>query len=188
MSETINGCKLPRDLENPFDDSLMVLVEPVLLPLYRMGITPNMVTYASILAASAAIYLCFTGHPVLASLLWLLNYIFDIVDGFMARRFHMETRLGSILDHGSDVMAFVGLMAFVISRIKSQPKWPLSIEIILLIGVWYHLSCQEKDTPHIAFDGIDGNACYDRNHLKYTRWIGTGTLTLWHVFLINFYS
>lgn len=187
---TLYGCKLPRALENPLDDLLMVAVEPLLQPLHRAGVTPNMVTVGSMLSAVMSVFLCFKGKAALAAFLWLLNYTCDIVDGFLARRYEMETEFGGMLDHVSDVAAFGGLMSFVLWRCAhaSLPVWPLWVEGGLLAGAWLHLHCQEKDTPHMAFDGIDGSACLNKSHLRYTRFFGTGTLTAWHLFLICFYS
>lgn len=188
--DTITGCKLPRHLENPVDDLLMVAVEPFLEPLHRVGVTPNMLTLMSMICAAASVFCCFGGHPGPAMVLWLSNYVFDVADGFMARRYRMETVFGSALDHISDVLSFCGLMAFVLCRSASRPghNWPLGIEIVLLLGAWLHMQCQEKDTPHLAVEGIDGKACLDKDHLKFTRFVGTGTLTLWHLFLIHHYS
>lgn len=188
MSETIPGCKLPRHLENPLDDLLMLAIQPLLAPLRRAGVTPNAITGVSMAAAGASIYLCFKGHPTAAALLWVLGYAADVADGFLARRFGLETELGGRLDHLSDVLAFAGLMAFVASRLGGRPWWPLAVEAGLLLGAWWHLHCQEKGSRFLAFDGVDGSACADKSHLMASRWVGTGTLTVWHVFLICFYS
>lgn len=185
---TIHGCKLPRHLENPVDDLLMVLIDPLLAPLRQRGITPNDITVVSIVAAAASLYCCFRSHPFTAAVFWSLSYAADVADGMMARRYNMETELGGRLDHVSDVAAFCGLMAFAWSRLPSRPWWPLGVEAVLLAGAWYHLQCQEKGTPHLAFDGIDGRRCADKRHLAISRWLGTGTLTLWHLFLIFFYG
>lgn len=188
MADQFPGCKLPRHLENPLDDMLMAATQPLMAPLRRAGVTPNGVTLASIAAAAASVYMCFKGHPVAAASLWFLSYVADVVDGMLARRYNMETELGGWLDHGSDVIAFLALMAFAVSRLGHRPWWPLGVEAGLLAGAWWHLQCQEKDTTHLAFDGIDGSGCADKAHLVYSKWFGTGTLTVWHLFLIFFYS
>ena len=189
MSGHIRGCKLPRHLENPVDDWIMGAVEPALAPLHARGITPNAVTVASMAAAAASVYFCFRGEPLTAASLWVLNYVCDVIDGFMARRYRMETTLGGCLDHVSDVAAFCALMVFVWTRLAvGRPAWPLAVEGALLLGSLYHLQCQEKETSHMPFDGIDGRLCLSKQHLQWTRWVGTGTLTVWHVFLIFFYA
>ena len=188
MSDTIYGCKLPRQLENPFDDLLMVAIEPLLAPLRDLGVTPNAISWASIASAVASIGLAFHGFPVSAACLWLFNYVCDVADGFMARRYRMETEFGGQLDHYGDVLAFCGLMAFVASRLSFRPWWPLGVEAFLVAATLYHLSCQEVGSKHQSFDGIDGSSCLDKHHLRWTRWFGVGTLTLWHIFLIMFYS
>lgn len=189
MGTQIPGCKLPRHLENPLDDMLMAALHPLMAPMRRAGVTPNGVTLASAAAACASVYLCFQGHhPLAAGSLWFLSYVADVADGMLARQFRMETELGGRLDHGSDVLAFLALTAFVATRLGERPWWPLTVEAGLLAGAWWHLQCQEKDTAHLAFGGIDGTGCADKAHLSVSRWFGTGTLTLWHLFLIGFYS
>lgn len=186
----IQGCKLPRHLENPIDDLLMVLVEPLLGPLVAAGVTPNMVTWASAAAAAGSIAACFKGRAGLAAGLWVAGYALDIVDGFMARRYNMVTPYGDRLDHATDVLGYAGLIAFVAWRLfRQNPKifWPLAVELLLVTGSLYHLQCQEKDTKELPISGVPGCACYDKKHLRFTRWAGMGTLMAWHVFLIWFY-
>lgn len=182
---------MPRHLENPFDDFLMMLIDPFLKPLRNAGVTPNMITHCSIATAALSLLCCLHGRAVWAAILWLTNYVADVADGMMARRYKMESAFGSFLDHFSDVAAFLGLMAFVIWRLIQNPllpKWPLIIECMLLCCAWYHLQCQEKDSRHYPFDGVDGSRCKDKRYLKYTRWLGVGTLTMWHVCLILTYT
>ncbi len=187
----LQGCKLPRALENPIDDLLMVLVEPTLQPLHSAGVTPNMVTLASAAAAAASVYFCFQGRVWPAAGLWVAGYILDVMDGFMARRFDMESRLGDALDHCTDLLGYGGLIAFVLhSLVTMHPRiyWPLAVELILCAAALYQMNCQEKETSYIAIKGIGGCACKDKAHLKYSRWGGMGTLMAWHVFLIYFYT
>lgn len=187
----MEGCKLPPHHENPVDHLILRLIEPTLRPLVDRGITPNMVTYASAFAAAVSVWACFHRDPHLASIAWVAGYALDCMDGFMARRFHMESEYGDTIDHLTDVLAFIGLMAFVGLRAFSlhpRGNWPLAVELVLLATSYYHMQCQEKDTKHIAIKGIGGCRCFDKEHLRYTRWVGTGTLMLWHVFLIYYYT
>ena len=188
---TLEGCKLPRALENPIDDVLMVATEPLLGPLRDAGVTPNMITAASAAASFASVWCCFKGRPVTAAALWVLGYVFDIMDGFMARRYKLESRLGCLMDHATDLLAYAGLMAFVGWRICTMPNrilWPLWVEVVLAAGAWYHLQCQERGTAHMPIQGLDGCGCRDKAHLRWTRFLGTGTLAAWHVLLIVLFA
>lgn len=189
--DQLQGCKLPRHLENPIDDSLMVAIEPLLQPLRDAGVTPNMVTLASAAASAASLYFCFERRPLWAVGYWFLAYLFDVMDGFMARRFGMETALGDRLDHISDLLAYGGLLLFVCWRVRTDPRplyWPLAVEAILTCLAMYHMQCQEKDSHFIPIRGLRGNACRDKEHLRYTRWVGVGTLTAWHLVFIWCYA
>lgn len=189
--ETIPGCKLPRHHENPLDWLIFRAVEPLLAPMRAAGITPNAVTLASAAAAAISLCACFWGRPNLAVGAWVANYLLDCVDGFMARRFNMESAWGDAADHLTDALSFLGLMAFIGLRAGQIPisaNWPLLIECILLAASFYHMQCQEKDTVHLSIRGIDGCRCFDKDHLRVTRWFGTGTLLMWHVALIYYYT
>ncbi len=187
---TRDGCKLPRHLENPLDDLIMAAVEPALRPLRDAGVTPNAVTLASAAATAGSVYCCFRGKTGPAMALWAAGYVLDCVDGFMARRFGMETVLGDALDHGTDLLGYAGLAAFVLSRLyRASPRvvWPVAVELLLCAAALYHMNCQEKGTEHLAVKGVGGCACMSKNHLRWSRWGGLGTLMAWHVFLIYFY-
>lgn len=188
---TVPGCKLPRHHENPLDYMILQLIEPTLQPMRNKGITPNTITVLSAVFAVMSICCCFHDKAHWAASAWIVQYVLDCADGFMARRFKMESQLGDCLDHASDMLAFGGLVAFVGSRASAfslKQNWPLAIELVLLACSWYHMSCQEKDTKHLAITGLSGCKCFDKEHLRYTRWVGTGTLMVWHVFLIYYYS
>ena len=85
-------------------------------------VIPNLITSIRILGA---IFIIFT-EPF--SLSFYLVYgicgVTDVLDGFIARKFHLESRIGSILDSVSDIV-FLGVMGF-----KIFPK------LIELLDLW----------------------------------------------------
>lgn len=70
----------------------------------RLGLTPNMVTFASLLLVGAAFY-WFAAGQFAAGLLaaWLMTFL-DTVDGKLARVTVTHTRLGNVFDHGIDLV------------------------------------------------------------------------------------
>lgn len=70
----------------------------------RVGITPNMVTLTGIVLVFLAAWLFYTGQ-LAAGLVaaWLMTF-FDTVDGKLARVTVTSSRIGDILDHGTDVI------------------------------------------------------------------------------------
>lgn len=175
-------------LENPVDAAILMGIQPTLQPLRAAGVTPNMITWASAAAAVASLVCCFAGRPHLAAAAWVAGYVLDCADGFMARRYNMETEWGDRLDHATDVLGYGGLVAFVLNRIwKGARVWPLYVEAVLVAGALYHMQCQEKGSTNIPIKGISGCACMDKSHLRYSRWLGLGTLLVWHIVLIYYY-
>ena len=68
------------------------------------GITPNQVTFASLLLVLAAMWLFWTGRygPGLVAA-WVMTFL-DTVDGKLARVTLQSTRFGDVFDHGIDLI------------------------------------------------------------------------------------
>lgn len=65
----------------------------------------NFITIFRIFLVFIAVYLIFTGTPaayVWALILTIVAFILDGVDGYVARKFHEESKLGAVLDIMSD--------------------------------------------------------------------------------------
>lgn len=83
---------------------------------------PNIITSIRIIGAITIIFI----EPF--SLAFFLVYgicgVTDVLDGFIARHFHLESKIGSILDSVSDLI-FLGVMGFKIlpTLIKLLPVW-----------------------------------------------------------------
>jgi CDP-diacylglycerol--glycerol-3-phosphate 3-phosphatidyltransferase len=69
---------------------------------HHLGITPNLLTAASLAAALLAGWLVAHNQLGWAGLALALSGIFDSLDGELARQFQMETRLGPFLDSAAD--------------------------------------------------------------------------------------
>ena len=65
---------------------------------------PNVVTILGILLAAAASYGFATGQWAASlTMAWLMTFL-DTVDGKLARVTHTSSRLGNLLDHGTDII------------------------------------------------------------------------------------
>ena len=77
---------------------------------------PNALSFYRILIFPVLILTIFKDYERLFSILLIINLITDILDGFIARRFNMQTELGarldSIADTGTFIAAFWGVFAF----------------------------------------------------------------------------
>jgi phosphatidylglycerophosphate synthase len=89
-----------------------------------VGLTPNHVTMLSILCSIIALVHLWHARLVPFVLAAAAAYWFDDLDGAMARRYAMGTKLGEYLDHLSDLAFFVGIIVVLVVRygaLRSRP-------------------------------------------------------------------
>lgn len=79
------------------------------LPTFReWNHTPNMLTTYSFATGVLAVGALMANHVAVFALLFLVSYVFDCMDGQMARRYHMTSRFGDLYDHVTDIVVVVG--------------------------------------------------------------------------------
>jgi len=135
----------------------------------------NIITFARIIGA---ICLLFTGVSAdLKSPFWiiyLLCGITDMIDGFLARKLHADTKLGAMLDSIAD-LCFVGCCAWMLLPILILDNWMwIWIAIIALIKIINQISAlvvhgkfmfphtiANKVTGVLLFLSISIYACFD---------------------------
>ena len=72
---------------------------------------PNLITLARILLVPVVVWAIASGQMSLAVLLFFIAAISDAVDGFLAKRFGMQTELGAYLDPAADKVMIVSIYA-----------------------------------------------------------------------------
>ncbi|MGJ1418587.1 CDP-alcohol phosphatidyltransferase family protein [Sphingobacterium spiritivorum] len=96
---------------------------------------PNALSIYRILALPFIIYAIRVGDKPLFITLLSINLITDILDGLIARVFHLQTELGarldSLADIGTYIMAFAGMIVLERSFVMEH-----RIAFSLLIGMW----------------------------------------------------
>ena len=95
---------------------------------------PNIITSIRIIGAISILF--FEPFSLVFFIVYGVTGVTDVLDGFVARKFHLESRLGAILDSVSDII-FLGVMAFKImpTLIDVLPLW---CWIIIIIPVFFH--------------------------------------------------
>lgn len=93
---------------------------------------PNCITYCGLLFALFGIYLLVRNQIVLAIIFLTLTDVFDMVDGYVARRFNMKSPLGADLDSLVDMVAFV-IPPFIIALVFNND--------LLIISSVFLVSC-----------------------------------------------
>lgn len=100
---------------------------------------PNMLTILRIILVPVYLFVFFSdmnNHLLLAGLIYILAGITDVLDGHIARKYNLQTKLGTVLDPFADkLMTFAILISFTSSNLI--PGWiliALGIKEIILIG------------------------------------------------------
>jgi cardiolipin synthase len=89
---------------------------------------PNLITLGRIILVPVVVWAIISGEMVLAFSLFLVAGISDAVDGFLAKRFHMESELGAYLDPLADKALIVSIyVALGIAR-----ALPISLVILVV--------------------------------------------------------
>jgi cardiolipin synthase (CMP-forming) len=97
---------------------------------------PNLITLGRILLVPIVVWAIASGAMWLAFVLFLAAGISDGIDGFLAKRFHMTTMLGSYLDPLADKALIVSI--YVTLGINGEiPRWLVILVVsrdIMIIG------------------------------------------------------
>ncbi len=86
-----------------------------------MGL-PNLITLGRVILVPIIIWLMVSGNQQMAFLMFVVAGLSDAADGFIAKRYHLESELGAYLDPLADKMLLVSI--FVTLGIGGQiPSW-----------------------------------------------------------------
>ena len=96
---------------------------------------PNILSFYRLVAFPFILYCALYNLEKIFVILLITNLITDILDGFIARRFNMQTefgaRLDSIADIGTYILAFVGVFTF-----KLEDFTPHLISFFIFLGLF----------------------------------------------------
>jgi phosphatidylglycerophosphate synthase len=111
---------------------LLWLIAPAERLLVRRGVSPNVLTFSSLLLSAGAAVLVGLGRFGMGGWLYLFTGIFDIFDGRVARATQRVTRAGafydSVVDRWAEALIFCGLAYYY------RDSWVLLLVLAALIG------------------------------------------------------
>jgi cardiolipin synthase (CMP-forming) len=94
---------------------------------------PNLITIYRLLAFPIILYFAITGKESLFAIFLVINLLTDALDGFIARRYMMETEIGAKLDSFADnltyLLVFIGIYIF-----KLQEILPYIVSFLIFIA------------------------------------------------------
>jgi len=108
------------------------LIEQMLKPLVQSSVSPNAISFVSLIASLAAGIMYAAGLFFSAGMILLLSGFLDTLDGTMARLKGQSTRFGALLDSTfdryADFIVFTGLLIYY------RHHWMLFIIILAILG------------------------------------------------------
>ena len=115
------GRKLPDNDENPIDSIIYKFIVVPLSPfLHNVGFTPNVLTFISAMLQFYSIYCLQNDDYHLFGAFYILGYIADCFDGYIARTYDQVTEFGDMFDHVTDLSASALLLYFSLQKWGTQ--------------------------------------------------------------------
>lgn len=186
--------KIPCELENPIDDLLLNIGEQLCPFLYKTGHTPNMITTYSLITGLLSCYFLWKGQIFLFGICYAMSYFFDCLDGHFARKYNMETEFGDMYDHIKDVTVY--LILIVIIYIKCTKNITIPVILLFLVFTYLmgmHMGCQQRNCTkddenpeHSKFLNTTRKLCPNKDSIKWTRFFGAGTYSLFLILMISY--
>lgn len=189
---TYDGRKVSAEIENPIDNILIYFSEIISPGFKKIGFTSNGLTTISLLLGSASLYHLYNHDLTKFTLYASFSYLFDVMDGYYARKYNMMTQFGDKYDHFKNIiMVLIGV--FIVYKQYGIHSHPILIVIglVLMVLGLINAGCQEKLKTNQKQDDIlkildpvtpNTNNCSD--YARYLKYFGSGSLVVIGICLI----
>lgn len=168
--------------ENPIDNCLIKLCEPVSNILRKLNITPNQITAVGLSMGLLSFLFIIKKQFYLAFIFFWISYYLDCLDGYYARKYNMVTSFGDYFDHLRDIIVLVLILGGIWVNLNKKQRI-IYVIILALTSVCMnmHLGCQEKNSNTRKFNHCLGwmqMMCPDKNMIYFSRFFGSGSFIL----------
>ena len=102
---------------------------------------PNFITLGRVISVPFIFWLLLTGQAKAAFLLFVAAGISDAVDGFLAKRYQMQTALGAYLDPLADKLLIVSIYVALGAREQLPLGWS-SLWSAAMLPFWQRCYCR----------------------------------------------
>ncbi len=91
-----------------------------------MNTTANKITIARIALIPVFLVLCYTGHRIAATVVFILASLSDLLDGYIARHYNQISNFGKFMDPLADKMLVLSAMCFLVEK-GQMPGWVVAV-------------------------------------------------------------
>ena len=141
LEESTSKFEHPEQYESFMDINIFFPISSVLAtPLRKLGMTPNGITTLSGLIRLYVIFLLSVNKVEYACLFLIIGYIFDCIDGTMARKYKMGSNYGMAFDLVSDGFVFFAIISYALY--EKGLKWQIigMITLSYISMTWYGIN------------------------------------------------
>ncbi len=149
---------------------------PILPTLVQLGFTPNFITTLSLICGIISFVLISYDNYICGSVFFMLRYILDCLDGPVARLTKQTSEFGDIYDHCVDYFTFI--LFYISCYTKNFSNIFIIILHILLFSSLIQYALIYRKTKTGIIYKLTSWIPIDENMFKWTKYIGTGILTL----------
>lgn len=125
---------------------------------YSMTVS-NVITLVRLALLPLIVHRLVTGDRLAAFIIMLAALLSDGLDGYLARRFRQESRLGRFLDPLCDKI-FLAVVVITLHRLGAVPLWIVVViilrDFLILLGSWFLLKNRSVIEPSNTFGKITG--------------------------------
>jgi len=108
-----------KDLRHKLKGLSEIILNPIIVLLNKTGASPNAITIIGLLINILGTYLIIKGKLVFAGIIILFAGIFDMLDGFLARKMDKKTKFGGFLDSVTDRVSegaiYLGILIYYLN-------------------------------------------------------------------------
>jgi phosphatidylglycerophosphate synthase len=183
--------KVPPHLDNPIESSILDFGDWILPFLKKTNHTPNILTTYSFILGLLSLYYLYQRNIHIFATLYFLSFVFDCLDGHMARLYNMYSKFGDFYDHFTDFIVGFGLIIILFKNYRKNISiYVIIFYLIMLFLMNLHVGCQQmyfkNNQTHSESLDIYTKLCINPEYIKYTRFLGVGTFYVFTIFLVYY--
>jgi phosphatidylglycerophosphate synthase len=119
------------------------LVNILLEPIYKINLTPHIITTITLILRLISAYLLYNNIYVQSvPILYLISWITDAMDGELARKYNMKSNFGALYDSIVDITTHILIFSILYMKYNKKETFILTIINIIYLHLYVLLRNQ----------------------------------------------